>query len=158
ETKEPESRPYSGGLHLLGVGQSIGVASTGPFGSYVGGGISFLFSDTLGNHLLGTSFDINGGVRDISTQVLYLNSRSRWNWGAYVERVPLLSGTAQEGLATQNGNTVVVDQVDLFRQTYNEVGGMVAYPFDRATRIEFGASAQYISFTHEVRTQTFDPF
>jgi Tol biopolymer transport system component len=158
EQKTVEPAPASNGLHLLAVGQQLGLSMGSAFGSYVSGGIAFLFSDTLGNHILGTSFGVNGGVRDISTTVQYFNRTHRWNWGVFADRVPLLSGTAAQGISNQNGQPVIVEQVDLFRQTFNRVGGTVAYPLDRATRIEFGASAQHISFTHEIETTLFDPF
>ena len=158
EQKPTEKEPYSPGLHLVSIGQQVGVATTSTFGTYAAGGISFLFSDTLGNHVLGTGFGINGGTRDISVGVNYFNRASRWNWGLFAERIPLLSGTATQAVATQNGNPVIVEQVDLFRQTYNQVGGTVAFPFDRAVRAEFGAAVQRISFTHEVQTTLIDPF
>lgn len=50
-----------------------------------------------------------------------------------------------------------MQQTDLFRQTYTEGGFVTAYPFSRATRIEFTASASHIGFTHELRTQIADP-
>jgi hypothetical protein len=55
------------------VGQQIGVASGGPFGTYASGGIALTFTDVLGNRMLGTSFGINGGFADISAQVIYVN-------------------------------------------------------------------------------------
>ncbi len=111
----------------------------------------------LGEHLLGTSFGVNGNLKDISTGVNYLNRRSRWNWGVYGERVPLLSGTVRSGFVNSGGQQVFVEQSELFRQTYNQGGVVVAYPLSRVTRVEFGASARHISFENEVRTRVFDP-
>jgi Tol biopolymer transport system component len=151
---DPESA--SSGLHLLAIGPQVGLSTTNRFGSYVSGAVSFLFSDTLGNHMVSAGFGVNGGVSDIFTQVQYLNRTSRWNWGLFVERLPFVSGTASQGVTTQNGRPILVDRVEIFRQTDTRAGGTVAYPFSRATRIEFGASAQNVSFASEVQTQTFD--
>jgi Tol biopolymer transport system component len=58
-----EETEYSPKFELIDVSQQVGVATGGGFGTYVSGGISFLFSDTLGNHLLNTVFDVQGGVK-----------------------------------------------------------------------------------------------
>jgi outer membrane protein assembly factor BamA len=113
-----------------------------------------MFSDMLGEHLLGVSFGVNGGVSDISTSVSYINRRSRWNWGVFAERVPLLSGTVRSGF-TNTG--LFVEEAIILRQTYTQVGGVIAYPLSRVTRVEFGASAQRINYDNEVRTRVFDP-
>jgi Tol biopolymer transport system component len=147
---------YKAGLQLLGIGQQVGVTAGGRFGTYVGGGISMTFSDTLGNHLLGTTFQVNGGVRDIGAQAVYLNRTSRWNLGIFGERLPFISGTADEFLTVQNGQLIVVDQVLRFRETDNQLGVMTAYPISRATRVEFSAAARHIGFVQELQTDTFD--
>jgi Tol biopolymer transport system component len=152
-----ETEPYSTGLSLVDVGQQVGVSTSSTFGTYVAGGISLLFSDVLGNHLLSTSFDVNGGVKDIAAQVAYLNRTSRWNWTVFGERVPLLSGTVQAGLTSSNGQLLYEEDTILDRQTYTQFGGGVAYPFSRATRLEFNATAQHIGFNQELQTDIFDP-
>jgi hypothetical protein len=48
---------------LVGVGPSVGVSTGGAFGTYFSGGVSFLFSDILGNHLLATGISMNGSAR-----------------------------------------------------------------------------------------------
>src|SRR5690606_40248692 len=85
------------GLSLIGIGQSLGASTGGPFGTYVNGGISMLFSDVLGNHLVPVSFGIDGGVEDLAGQVGYINRRHRWNWGLFAEHVPLRSGFVTAG-------------------------------------------------------------
>ena len=149
--------PYSSKLSLVGVGQSVGVSSNSMFGTYVGGGIALQFSDVLGNHLLGTGVSINGGAKDVSASVSYLNRTSRWNWGVFGERVPLLSGTVNQGFTTVDGQTVFVERQDLFRETYMQAGAMVYYPFSRSTRLEFSGAGRRISFDREVRDSYFDP-
>ena len=149
--------PDKGGLQLVDVGQQIGVASGGPFGTYAAGGIALTFTDVLGNRMLGTSFGVNGGFADISAQVIYVNRGSRWNWGVFGNRAPYLSGSAASGYATQNGQTVFVQQVDRLRQTYQEGGAFTAYPLSSATRVEFSGSLQHIGFDRELQTVVYNP-
>jgi len=155
-----ETEPYKPKFSLIDVGQSVGVGvgTSSQFGPYASGGISLLFSDVLGNNLFGVGASINGGVKDAALSGTYLNRTHRWNWGLLTQRVPLLSGAAAGGYTTLNGQTVFVQQTQLFRQTYNELGAFVAYPLSRATRVEFSASAQHIGFDTELETQTIDPF
>jgi dipeptidyl aminopeptidase/acylaminoacyl peptidase len=152
-TTKPPSR-----LSLIDVGQDVGLSSSSTFGTYVAGGVSFLFSDELGNHLLSTALDVNGGVKDVAAQAAYVNRKSRWNWGIAGGRVPLLSGFVQAGTRTINGVPFFVEQTELDRQTFTEINGSLAYPFSRASRVEFSAGAQHIGFDSELRTETFDPF
>ena len=127
-------------MHLLSVGQQVGVATTSTFGTYASGGVSFLFSDSSAITCSASASASTAARATSSTGVNYFNRTSRWNWGLFAERVPLLSGTAAQGVASKNGAPVIVEQVDLFRQTYNQIGATVAYPFDRATRVEFGVA------------------
>jgi WD40-like Beta Propeller Repeat len=157
ETAEFPQKEYSPKLELVGVGQQIGVSTGGMFGTYASGGIALQFSDMLGEHLLGTSFGIDGGLKDISTGVSYLNRRSRWNWGVFGERSPYRFGTVRAGFANDGGQTVFVEQAEIFRQTYQQGGVLVAYPFSRVTRVEFSGAARHISFDNEIRTRIFDP-
>jgi hypothetical protein len=150
-----EVQPYKAGLSLTGIGTGVGVSTGGMFGTYASGGIALQFSDVLGNHLLGTSFGIDGGVRDISGAVQYLNRTNRLNWGLYAEHVPLLTGTVRSGFDRDTG--LFVEQEDRFRQRYLQGGGLVAYPFSRSTRVEFNAGVRRIGFDREVRTFFFDP-
>jgi hypothetical protein len=146
--------PYSPGLQLLGVSQQVGVAAVSGFGTYVGGGISLLFGDMLGDHLLGTSFVVNGGAKDIGAEAIYINRRSRWHWGTFAGRSPFVTGTAQRTFDFDNG--VVIDEYDTFRITDTQVGAQTAYPLSRATRVEFAGALRDVGFDREVRVQVFD--
>jgi Tol biopolymer transport system component len=152
-----ETQPYSSKLHLVGIGQMVGVSTGSMFGTYVGGGISAQFSDELGNHLLGAGVAVAGGVRDISFAVNYMNRTSRWNWGVYTELVPLVSGNVSQGVTTIGGQPVIVQRTNIFRETYLQTGVVTAYPLSRVTRVEFNAGARRISFGREVVDQYFHP-
>jgi len=146
------------GLSLIGIGQSLGASTGGPFGTYVNGGISMLFSDVLGNHLVPVSFGIDGGVEDLAGQVGYINRRHRWNWGLFAEHVPLRSGFVTAGNTVIDNQLVYVEQVQLLRETQTQFGAMLAYPFHRSLRVEFSAAARRIGFGREVQSYYYDPF
>jgi hypothetical protein len=147
---------YSPKLSLVGIGQEVGVSTGDEYGTYVSGGVALMFSDILGNHLLSTAGDFNGSVRDFSLQASYLNRTNRWNWGVFGERVPILSGIVRAGFGDDNGNLVFIQQTERFRQTYQQFGAVVAYPFSRAMRVEFSASGRHIGFHREIHELVFD--
>jgi hypothetical protein len=147
---------YKTKLNLDYVGQpSIGVGRD-PFGTYVGGGVSLLFSDMLGNHTLGTSLQIQGSFDDFGGVVFYQNRTHRWDWGAAVQQIPYLTGGY--GLSTQvvNGVLVGVQQTELDRQIDRSATLFADYPFSRAQRLEISGSVRRISFKNELRTELFD--
>ena len=147
---------YKPGLSLVGIGTGAGV-STGQFGTFASGGIALMFSDMLGNHLLGMSFNVNGGVEDIGGSVTYMNRTNRWNWGVYGERLPLTNGLFSQGFTTVQGQTVFFQALELQRQTYTQTGGVIAYPFSRTLRFEGGAGVRHIGFSNEVDIAYYDP-
>ncbi|HET9372074.1 MAG TPA: BamA/TamA family outer membrane protein [Vicinamibacterales bacterium] len=152
-----ETVAYKPRLALVDIGQQVGFATAGALGSFVTGGISMTFSDVLGNHLLATGLAVNGEFQDLGGQVLYVNRSSRWNWGVFGDRVPYVSAGVASGFIEQNGDVLFVEQVSRDRQTYHRAGGLVAYPFSRAFRVEFSAAAQHIGFSREIQTLIADP-
>jgi Tol biopolymer transport system component len=151
-----DTKPYSSGLSLIGIGQSLGASTGGGFGTYISGGISMLFSDVLGNHLVPVTFGIEGGVKDFAGQVSYVNRTSRWNWGVFGAHIPLRSGYVQAGLDVVNGVPVYLEQTELLRETSTQLGALVAYPFSRSTRLEVSGSVRRIGFGRERQTLGFD--
>ncbi|MCC7009523.1 MAG: PD40 domain-containing protein [Acidobacteria bacterium] len=157
-TVDYPSHPASGRLQLMDVAQSIGATtSTGAFGTYVSGGVMLFFSDVLGNHLLSTGINVAGDIKDTAFQASYLNRTSRWNWGLFGERVPLISGSVTSGYMSLGGQLLYAEQGTLHREIFTQAGAMVAYPFSRATRVELGASMRHVGFDDELRTQFYDP-
>jgi len=77
------------------------------------------------------------------------------NWGLVGGQIPYLSGGIAEDVGTVNGEPSLIEQTILFRQTERSAGAIVAYPFDRARRLEFQGGATQISFDQVVRTQAF---
>jgi hypothetical protein len=155
--------PYDAGLSIDSVGQPYVAAGISRFGGMYGGGLSFALSDMLGNHNLFAAVDLNttGGFSDVykntGALLTYTNLSRRWNWGVSGGQVPYLSGGYASGLSTVNGQTALVEQEVIYRQTYRGVNGSVAYPFSEAHRVELGAGFQQVSFDQQVRTLAFSP-
>jgi Tol biopolymer transport system component len=149
------SGPYKAGLQLDYIGQPTVAVGTDPFGTYVGGGISLFFSDMLGNHSLGGTFQVNGSFEDFGGIVGYVNRKRRWDWGLSIEQIPYLTGSFGQGTGEVNGEPVFFQQQELFRQTNRALGAFVAYPFSRSRRVELGTALRQISFKQTLETQAF---
>jgi hypothetical protein len=156
-TAPGQVEPYRPRLSLDFAGASGGVGMNGRYGAFVGGGVGMLFSDMLGNHNLGVIVEANGGLRDIGGQVTYLNRASRWNWGGAALVRPYVTGGFSQSLAQAGGQTVLVNQEYVFRQTDAEVRGLAFYPFSRAMRFELQAGGRRIWFDRQLTTRAFAP-
>ena len=154
----PTTEPYKAKLQLDAVGQpSVGIGRD-RFGAFGSGGVAFQLSDTLGDHTLSAAVDFTTSIsgetsyKDIGAAVAYTNLRRRWNWGAYAEQIPYRSGAFGAGFTEINGEPAYVEQSVLYRQTVQSVGAVVAYPFNRAQRVEFRTAVRRLSFDQETRT------
>jgi hypothetical protein len=152
---------YTPSLSLDGVAQPTIAVGADRFGAAFGGGIALQFSDMLGDHMLATAVELNTGLantfslKDTAAQALYLNQAHRVNWGIVGGQIPYLSGGFQSGLGTVGNEPAQIDQTILFRQTEQSAGALVAYPFNRAQRVEFQGSITRISFDQIVQTTAF---
>jgi Tol biopolymer transport system component len=150
---------YKPSLALEGIGQPSVAVGVNRFGPSIGGGLSFYFSDLLGNHSLVTAVQLNSGIgnnfslKDTAAEVGYFDQSHRWQWGVLGGQVPYLSGgvSSTVGVTPQTG-PVQVDQFIIDRQTEQSASLMTAYPFDRARRVEFQAGATRISFDRRIET------
>ncbi len=135
---------------------SVGVSN---YGSLVGGGTALYFSDLLGYHHLMTAFQtVSTGenfLRNFSAVAAYQNQKHRWNWGFAGGQVPFLTGGFGRFLANVNGEPAVVEQSQLFWEINREISGVVAYPFNRAQRIEFTSGYRNVDFVAEEQTVAF---
>jgi hypothetical protein len=148
---------YHPRLSLDYIGQEMGITTTNSLGSYMGGGVAVNFSDTLGDHVVTSLLQVNGRFEDIGGQVGYINRKRRWNFGAFVEQLPYITGGVVGGLANVGGQSVVVQQEIRDRQVDRRVLGIAAYPFSRARRFEVGASLRRLTFDRRIDTFTFSP-
>jgi Tol biopolymer transport system component len=150
------TRNYSAKLSLDQIGQvGVGVG-TSPLGTYVGGGVSLLFSDMLGDHVVGATIQANGTIKDLGGYVGYENRKHRWTLGGAIQQVPLLSASFASGPDTIGGQRVFVEQTEIFRETHRAAQAYVAYPFSRAQRFEMSAGVRNISFDRELQTNIFN--
>jgi Tol biopolymer transport system component len=157
-----EATPYSPALGLEGFGQPFIAMGVDRFGASFGGGVSLSFSDMLRTHQLATAVQFNSGlggnfsVRDTAAQVGYLNQARRLNWGVVAGQMPYLSGAFQSGIGvTPAGEPVAIEQAILYRQTERSAAGIVAYPFDRARRVEVTSGLTQISFDRITQTTAY---
>ncbi len=148
---------YGGGLSLDYVGAPYLVAGADAFGTFVGGGITFLFSDMLGRHTLTTQVQVNGEFEDVAGQASYLNQSRRWHWGVTGGQFPSVSAVARSGRVEVDGETLFAEQQERFRQTERSLAGVVSYPFSRSRRVEFTGGVRQFGFGRELRTQLYVP-
>jgi hypothetical protein len=153
-----QSANYDPDLSLSYVGASAGTTvGTGQFGSFVAGGVTFLFSDMLNFHQVAATVEASGSIKDSAGQLGYLNQQSRWNWGGAVQRIPFTTGRLSSSLTEVDGRTVIADRVEIFRQVDHELNAVAEYPVSRAARLEFSAGWRNIGFEREVTIDYFSP-
>jgi hypothetical protein len=157
--------PYKPTLSLEAVGQPMVAVGVSRFGPTIGGGISLYFGDMLENHQLATAVQLNTGwngsmsAKDTAGEVVYFNQARRWNWGLIAAQIPYLSGGYQTAVGRlPNGDLAESDQLITYRQTEQSAAGVIAYPFDRARRIEFQGGVSHVSFDQIVNTTTYSLF
>jgi len=126
------------------------------FGTYVGGGITLYWSDMLGDHNLVTMAQVNGRLADFAALAAYQNRKSRLNWSVAAQQIPYITGALF--CCPIDGNGTEWQVVDRFKTTYRELSGVVAYPFNRARRVEFSAGVQQITFAEELDSLGFNQF
>jgi hypothetical protein len=148
---------YRARLSLDAIGQpTIGIGAD-QFGTYAAGGISFLFSDMLGDHMLGATVQSTSRIKDTGAAAMYLNRESRWNWGLVVEHLPFTTGSFAQGFTDVDGQEAFVQQTYLLTQFNSGASALVQYPFSRVQRMEFSGGVRRIGFDAELETQFFDP-
>ena len=153
-SKDFSTRKYRGSLKLAEVGQpTVGVA-VDRFGTSLGGGISMLFSDVLGNRELGIAAQANGGVKDLGGQVYYQNRTHRLNWAAVIGHIPYQVAYINTGsqVATVNGQQVEAGTIDLIRQrVFIDRAAMVTeYPMSENQRIELSGGFTHVGYSNDV--------
>jgi WD40 repeat protein len=162
-TTQYPTTPYKSSLSLEAVAQPSIAVGASRYGAAIGGGIAFQFADMLGDQSLTTILQVNSGngltndfsLKNTAAEAMYFNAAHRWNWGLIGGQVPYLSGGFGSGVGIVNGVPVEQDQTVVFRQTEQTGAAVVAYPFNRARRVEFQGGITRISFDQIVETTTF---
>ncbi|MGH9334386.1 MAG: peptidase S9, partial [Vicinamibacteria bacterium] len=125
-----EVEDYDVDFDLDLVGQPFVVAGSNRFGAVLGGGISFLWSDMLGNHQIGLQVQTTGDIENVAGVVGYENRDSRWYWGGSMSHIPFVNTGYNAGVAEISGQIAEFEELLEVRQTESRVGGYVAYPFN----------------------------
>jgi hypothetical protein len=103
-----------------------------------------------------TAVQVGKESTDNAVVAAYMSRRSRWNWGFSGGRIPALVGGAQTTVRTTDadGNSVIVRTSDALQQIHRQAGGVIAYPFNRAQRIEGSVGIDSTVFDERTNTVT----
>jgi Tol biopolymer transport system component len=153
--QKPEEEPYKPKLSLDFAGQpTIGIGAD-PFGTYASGGVSFLFSDMLGNHTVGVAAQVTSRFDEFGGSLFYLNRKHRWNYGVGIDQTPYVSRAYQTGVASTPQGDVFVENEFRILQTDRSLSGVIAYPFNRAFRVEATGGFRQLGLKQDVRSRVF---
>ena len=148
----PQARTYPANLSLESIGQPYLSSGGGPFGTFIRGGGSLLFSDMLGERKLGMTVQFGNHLSDLGLGLQYLNRERRWNWGAVAELQPSIRALPRQRLLEHDGQAAVSLERHYFEQMQLHVGGLLVYPLNQAQRIEFGAGVRHIRYRQTVQS------
>jgi Tol biopolymer transport system component len=155
------SEPYRAKLGLEAVAQPSVAVGASRYGAAVAGGIGLQFGDMLGDHMLFAAVQLQSAIdgsfspKDTAAQVMYYNAKNRWNWGIVGSQIPYESGGSASGVTFIGNEPAQVQQTIVYRQTEQNVAGLVAYPFNRAQRVEFQGGFSRLTFDRIVDTQAY---
>ncbi|MCY3698910.1 MAG: BamA/TamA family outer membrane protein [Gemmatimonadetes bacterium] len=157
-----EDAEFRSPLSLDFISQPTIAFGASDFGVFFAGGAAMFFSDLLGNRTLQTILQVNTSFGDLlqGTAALagYENRSSRWNWAFIGGQVPFVTRQLGFQPILLGGRPVNVIQDFRWFEINRELTGIVAYPFNRNSRVEFSASARQIDFAGEIEEIAFDAF
>jgi hypothetical protein len=156
-------RGYDPDLRLAYLGPPTLGVGTNEFGFGAGGSVTAYFSDILGQHNVGFTFQGGGGsgssnlTEQLGGELFYLNQTRRLNWGADLVHVPQVYGNVgyRRGFyEDDNGAQIPADIYDQFRevQLITDASGLAHYPLSSTRRVEGAIGAQRYSYRREVET------
>jgi Tol biopolymer transport system component len=150
------ARPYRPKLGLDFLGQPTVGVGVDSFGTYASSGASAMFSDVLGEHLVGVNLQVTSRFDEAGGTLMYLNRSHRWNWGAAIDQTPYVLRGFSETLAGTPDHPVISEDETRIVQTDRGFSGIAAYPFNRAQRVEFTGGLRQIGGKSDVTTRSFD--
>ncbi|HUP49208.1 MAG TPA: BamA/TamA family outer membrane protein [Thermoanaerobaculia bacterium] len=153
-----EERPYSSALRLAYLGPPTIGASVGGGYNAIGGTVAAYFSDVLGRHNVGVTFQGSGGATNrisdqLAGEVFYLNQQQRFNWGGVLAHQPYVIPFYDYRV-----ENVVIDgqpvTAEIYReirqiQTFTETSALAQYPFSATRRVEGSTGYQRFAFKEE---------
>lgn len=145
-------RAYDPNMFLEAIGPPYLSSGGGPFGSFVRGGGSVLFSDLLGERKIAVSAQAGNRLRDLAVAVRFINRERRINWGGVAEVQPSIRRLPRTLTSSVEGEPAITRENHYFERTQFRLAGLVAYPLNRSQRFEFEAGARHTIFRRTVST------
>ena len=147
------SREYSSRMSLENVGQPYLSSGGGSLGTFVRAGGAIVFGDMLGERRIGAAVQIGNRLRDAAFEFRFLNQERRWNWGLVSELEPALRRYRRNAAIEHDGSPALLKQTDYLQRMQLRTAGLLAYPFNRALRVEFSAGVRHAMYHREQRSQ-----
>lgn len=144
------TRVYAPDMFLEAIGPPYIASGGGPFGTFVRGGGSLLFSDLLGERKLAVFGQVGNHLRDLALGLRFINRERRWNWGGIAEVQPSLRRLPRTRSETLDGEPTITRETHYFERTQFRLAGLLAYPLDQAQRFEFEAGARHTAYRRRV--------
>ncbi len=144
--RQARERAYRPRLFVEALGQPTLSSGGGPLGTYWRGGGSVLFSDLLGERKLLMYTQVSNRLRETAFAVRYLNRERRWNWGLSAELQPSLHRLPRRRVGDEGGEPAVTRETVYFDRSQFALGGHVAYPLNRAQRVEFEGGIRHTQY------------
>jgi hypothetical protein len=149
-----QERNYSADLRLAYLGPPTLGVGINEFGAGAGGSVTAYFSDILGQQNIGFTFQGGGGsgtsslAEQLGGELLYLNQTRRLNWGADLQHIPIVYGSAGYlGFDDVTQSDVYAEDREV--QLITDLSGLAQYPLSTTRRIEGAIGAERFSFKVE---------
>jgi outer membrane protein assembly factor BamA len=107
----------------------------------------------LGERKLGAAIQVGNRLRDAAFEFRFLNQERRWNWGAVSELEPGLRRYRRNEAIEHDGQPALLKESDYLQRMQLRLAGLVAYPFNRALRVEFSGGVRHAMYHRELRSQ-----
>ncbi|MDX1396351.1 MAG: hypothetical protein R3195_18360 [Gemmatimonadota bacterium] len=157
-----DNEEYRSKLSLDYVSQPTLAFGASDYGVFFAGGASLFFSDLLGDKTLQTVLSVNTAFGDFfkSTALLagYEDLSSRWNWAVVAGQVPFVTRSFTFFSGDFQGRRVDVFREQRYFEINRQITPIIAYPINRASRVEFSAAARQVDFAAETQDFGFDSF
>ncbi len=133
-------------LDYLSNNASAGL-SGGIYRNNLGGSVTMIFSDMVGNNQLYSALALNGEIYDFGGQTAYINQKGKIKWGAALSHIPYRAGTmslARDSIMYQDAMIPVdVLQLDYIRMFEDNITLYAAWPFSQTRRLESTISSSW---------------
>ena len=139
--------PYKPKWGLDFAGQPSFGVGVDPFGTYATGGVSFLFSDMLGNHVIGTAAQVTQPLRRVRRNALLPEPDAPLELGRVARpdalRLARVRGRVRRQHVRRRASTATSSAT-------SPRTGFVTYPFSRSYRVEFSGGYRRIGQSYDL--------